>query len=359
MGSVVSESTNSSTVSLPIIKISNDPSTANELVAAAEKYGFLYIDTADSGFTADLVDSEFDLSKAFFSSPEDDKKAVLIDSSNKGWTGMHGEILDPKHQRRGDFKEALNIADLVDGRTPQQPIPKSLEPRLTEHAEFNAKCKELCNRILDLFALGLEIEEKDFFSSRHMEPSSTVRLLHYPALPVGSDYDPEVDIRAGAHSDYGSITLLFQRPSQPGLEIRTPDGSWAPVAVIPEGYQTSSTFPPILVNIGDLLSYWTNGLLKSTVHRVIFPKGANQREDRYSIAYFCHPSEGTELGAVPSRRVQERKMTEGEEVGYGGGAKKADEGRALTAKEHLTSRLEATYGFHGAKGQAQPIMGSA
>ena len=188
------------------------------------------------------------------------------------------------------------------------------------------------------------MSDLDWFSSRHGSPSGcTLRLLYYPALPDGADLDDEVDIRAGAHSDYGSITLLFQRLSQPGLEILTPPSAWAPVPVFPEGYNTSTTLPPILVNIADLLSYWTNGLLKSTVHRVIFPKDARRGgEDRYSIAYFCHPADKAELGPVPSRLVTERKLIDGEKVGYGGGA---DGKKAMNAKEYLERRLEATYGF--------------
>jgi isopenicillin N synthase-like dioxygenase len=189
-----------------------------------------------------------------------------------------------------------------------------------------------------------QMSDLDWFSSRHRKPSAcTFRMLHYPALPADTPLEEGVDIRAGAHSDYGSITLLFQRPSQPGLEILTPESTWAPVPVIPEGYKTSSTFPPILVNIADLLSYWTNGYLKSTVHRVIFPKDARRGgEDRYSIAYFCHPSDDAELVPVPSRIVAERTMAENEKVGYGGGA---DGQRAMTAREHLDKRLGATYDF--------------
>lgn len=121
-------------------------------------------------------------------------------------------------------------------------------------------------------------------SSRHnpKDPSGcTLRLLHYPSLPEDADYQPDVDIRAGAHSDYGSITLLFQRPGQHGLEILTATDEWAPVSVFPPGTEEDAS-PPILVNIGDLLSHWTNGLLKSTVHRVIFPKDSRRGgEDRY------------------------------------------------------------------------------
>ena len=180
-------------------------------------------------------------------------------------------------------------------------------------------------------------------------------------------------MRAGAHSDYGSITLLFQRPGQPGLEILTPEGTWAPVPVEPDQDQSQPQsqqqekeeeegsdypFPPILVNIGDLLSYWTDGLLKSTVHRVVFPLSDSEHtnpQDRYSVVYFCHPVDKTELVPVPSEivaRHREECMRKGahagdnEKVGYGGGAGALESGkRAVTAYEHLMSRLEATYGF--------------
>lgn len=157
-------------------------------------------------------------------------------------------------------------------------------------------------------------------------------------------------MRAGAHSDYGSITLLFQRPGQPGLEILTPEGNWAPVPIIPDASGTYP-FPPILVNIGDLLNYWTDGLLKSTVHRVVFPLDEQRSPSpraRYTLVYFCHPVDATELVPVPSQVVVGHREKSGAAaaVGFGGGAGNLEPGkRPLTAAEHLESRLAATYGF--------------
>lgn len=93
--------------------------------------------------------------------------------------------------------------------------------------------------------------------------------------------------------------------------------------------------PPILVNIGDLFSYWTKGLLRSTVHRVILPAEQVGRggQDRYSIAYFCHPADETRLEPVPSEVVAKAK---GAENG-------SPEGKVITAKEHLLERLKASY----------------
>ncbi|KFX86560.1 hypothetical protein O988_09504, partial [Pseudogymnoascus sp. VKM F-3808] len=167
-----------------------------------------------------------------------------------------------------------------------------------------------------------------------------------------SDYNPADDIGAGAHSDYGSITLLFTRPSQPGLEILTPDGeTWASVPVFPENYH-SKTFPPIVVNIGDLLSYWTNGLLRSTVHRVVLRAPEEQggkdeggEGDRFSIAIFVQPADETVLTPIPSKMVEERaEGFRGKVVGHGGGVADAEALSTLTAGQHLSARLRATYG---------------
>lgn len=96
----------------------------------------------------------------------------------------------------------------------------------------------------------------------------------------------------------------------------------------------------MLVNIGDMLSYWTNGLLKSTVHRVavptsdeevMVPEGESFDGDRYSIAFFCHPVGETRLDPVPSEVVA--KAGEGKEKAA----------KVLTADEHLDMRLRASY----------------
>ncbi|KAK3167044.1 hypothetical protein OEA41_010169 [Lepraria neglecta] len=129
----------------------------------------------------------------------------------------------------------------------------------------------------------------------------------------------------------GSLTLLFQRASQPGLEILTPSSTWSPVPVYPPGTEADA-FPPILVNIGDLMHFWTNGLLKSTVHRVVFPEG--ESEDRYSIAYFCHPLDKVEIEAVPSEMIKER-----------GRESEQQNGKTITAEGYLKKRLAETYGW--------------
>lgn len=168
-------------------------------------------------------------------------------------------------------------------------------------------------------------------------------MLYYPRPNSESTASAlPTDVRAGAHSDYGSVTLLFRLKGQAGLEILESSDTWAPVPVCPPGIEDDPA-PPILVNIGDLLSYWTNGLLRSTVHRVTFDAGSvdgeSNSEPRYSIAYFCHPTDETRLTAVPSDRVKNFK----------GGLDNANKGnpyaerKVLTANEHLQMRLKASY----------------
>ncbi|KAH6680833.1 oxidoreductase-like protein [Halenospora varia] len=342
--------TNGQAGQIPVIDISgSDPEVevAKKLVDAAATYGFVYIKSQGKDIPIETIDGMFNLSKAFFSSPIEEKKGCIITENNRGWSGMHSETLDPKSQRIGDFKEAMNFGEFVDGKA-QQPLPPSLVHHESELDKFHTYCHDMMLKILTLFAIGLQIDQEaggpKWFSSRHQGGPSgcTLRLLHYPSIPTSSDYQPDVDIRAGAHSDYGSITLLFQRPGQPGLEIippsfKTPQrdtgptAPWTPVPVSPPGTETDPS-PPILVNIGDLLSHWTNDLFKSTVHRVVFPKeGKLGGEDRYSIAYFGHPTGTTILEPIPSPMVKGSAGTNGTGV------------KAMTADEHLMSRLKATY----------------
>ena len=189
----------------------------------------------------------------------------------------------------------------------------------------------------------------DFFSSAHATSkgasSSILRFLRYPppdkAAPQQGD-----EVRAGAHSDYGSITLLFRIKGQAGLEVLKTDGTYAPVPVCPPGTENDPS-PPILINIGDLLSYWTNGLFRSTVHRVVFPKDGLSNGvpnetisgPRYSIAFFCHPVGSAPLEPVPSERVKNFQPSEGAID-----ANPYAERKVMTADEHLFMRLKASYG---------------
>ncbi|KAM5376488.1 hypothetical protein ACJA88_006811 [Fusarium oxysporum] len=298
------------TANIPIIDISapdaDQKEVAKQLVDAAEEHGFIYIRNLGHDIQAKDIDGAFDLV--------------------------------------GDFKEAFNFGEFADGKA-QQPLPSDLVPDEPQISAFANSCHDLCQKLLYLLGLGLGVD--DFFSSAHNTEkgasSSILRFLRYP--PPESTAHSEDDIRAGAHSDYGSITLLFRLKGQAGLEVLRKDNVWAPVPVCPAGTEEDPS-PPILINIGDLLSYWTNGLFRSTLHRVVFPsegssgvQGETSNGPRYSIAYFCHPVGAAPLEPVPSERVKNFTPSEGVSSENPYATRKV-----MTADEHLFLRLKESYG---------------
>ncbi|KAF1921292.1 hypothetical protein BDU57DRAFT_534989 [Ampelomyces quisqualis] len=328
---------------IPIISLSSPTaSTATQILSAASTHGFLFIANDSTTISPSDIESMFDLSKTFFASPSSEKEKFAIHTPaaggvNRGWVRMSGESLDPT-QSDGDPKEAFNIAPPYPSL---QPLPSPLSASADLILRFQTTCHQLCVTILKLLGEALACPDEAYVSARHDlsrgASGSIFRMLYYPPSST-----PPCDhrVRAGAHSDYGSLTLLFRLPGQSGLELLGPDGAWTSVPVSPAGV---SLPPPILVNIGDLLCYWTNGLLKSTVHRVAFSGGG----ERYSMAYFCHPLDDARLESVESRVIREfgdkgkeELTSQRKRLGLSG-----EEGEVITAKEHLERRLRLTYGL--------------
>ncbi|GAO45871.1 hypothetical protein G7K_0117-t1 [Saitoella complicata NRRL Y-17804] len=312
---------------VPVIDISRfDEERAEKVLDAAINVGFLWID--GHGLSKDNVRSAFNLSRQFFTLDREEKSKYPI-QNNQGFAALNVEELDPSTP--SDYKESFNFGadDLMNG-TQNQPLPPVFTEQHDFLSSFATSCHSICLDILKFFGHALKVPGGPYFLAASHQPGassgSTLRLLHYPAV----EEEVQGDNRAGAHSDYGSITLLFQQPGSSGLEIMLPGKGWVPVPALPANDTNSA--PPILVNIGDQLSYWTAGLLRSTIHRVRMP---NRGQERYSMVYFCHPNDDALLEPVPSEIVRERK---------GRGANAA-EGEVLTAGEHLRRRLAATYGW--------------
>ncbi|KAG5977522.1 hypothetical protein E4U55_006725 [Claviceps digitariae] len=334
---------------IPIIDLSGDPSTvANQLVDAAADHGFIYIRNLGHDIPPASIDEAFALGKKLLEAPLAEKRDCSLLRNNRGWTSMHAETLDPKNQAVGDFKEAFNFGEFINHKA-QQPIPPTIAADEARISAFANLCRLLCLKILNLLGQGLEVGT--FFSSAHFQAQSgsgsILRFLRYPP-PSTTAHTPN-DVRAGAHSDYGTITLLFRLKGQAGLEILGRDkdkNKWAAVPVVPPGTEEDPS-PPILVNIGDLLSYWTDGLFRSTVHRVVFPENKDEDTARYSIAYFCHPMDGVSLHPVPSERVKafkRRKESVSEDADPGEDVNPHAQRKVLTAGEHLQMRLKESYG---------------
>lgn len=109
-------------------------------------------------------------------------------------------------------------------------------------------------------------------------------------------------VQAGAHTDFGAITLLLQHPGQEGLEVLHPNlDAWISVPTVPNTY---------VVNIGDVLSAWTGGRYKSTVHRVI----NKSTSDRYSIPFFFDGTATTIMRPLDGSPTRGNEKTVGQHL---------------------------------------------
>ena len=137
--------------------------------------------------------------------------------------------------------------------------------------------QDLAARIMRLFATALQLEP-NFFDEYITSPISALRALNYPP----QDHAPQPNqLRAGAHSDYGTLTILWPQDNSRGLQIQRPDNTWQEVAPL------SGAF---IINIGDLMARWTNNRWRSTLHRVANPAQHDPASRRQSIAYFHQPN---------------------------------------------------------------------
>ncbi|KAK9460520.1 uncharacterized protein V1516DRAFT_686181 [Lipomyces oligophaga] len=334
---------------LPIVDISSDNSdtVAKQLFEAATTLGFVFIE--GSGFSDTEVERMFSLSAEFFSTSLEEKIQFPI-TYNHGYASLNQEALDvDDDKKKGDPKEIFNFGPFEpSAASVEQPLPPTFASNRSELACFASKCHDVSKKLLDLLSVGLELSDKSWFSCRHdiKKPSGSVlRLLHYPAMKPGETIMDE--IRAGAHTDYGSLTLLFQREGQNGLEVLSPiTKNWVCVPAL--GPQKTGVCPPIVVNIADQLSFWTAGLLRSAYHRVRFSSAAaGTGQDRYSMAYFCHPADETALEPVPSAQVEAAKLNGDEDLfeeRRNVEIRRTElDGRILTAGEHLMRRLALSY----------------
>lgn len=272
------------TEQIPVIDFaayqSGDRSTrqqvADQIRHACTNVGFLYL--KNHGVSQSLIDRLFAESKQFFDLPTEVKNQIPWDSPecNCGYIGMQMQHLDPSDA--GDLMEAYNIG-LLQPRANEKWLPNQLTLNQAL-LEFYRVSTAVCQQIMGAFALSLGLPES-FFEPTHDQHYSTVRLLHYPPAPA--TVIPG-QIRAGAHSDYGTITLLFQ-DDVGGLEILH-DGVWLPAPYIPG---------TAIVNTGDLMERWTNDAFRSTKHRVVVPPEPAARRSRYSATFFYRPNIDAEI----------------------------------------------------------------
>jgi isopenicillin N synthase-like dioxygenase len=213
-----------------------------------------------------------------------------------------------KGYTRPDLKEFwhVNYNSLTQ---PDAPWPREVpgfQPIMTRLFQQLQGCAQV---LLEACALYLG-QPRDWLTTMAQDGNTVLRLAHYPPIPAQV---PTGSLRAAPHEDINLITLLCGATA-PGLEILTAENHWLPIQTAPG---------QIVVDIGDMLQNLTNGLFKSTTHRVSNPAWGNQR--RLSMPFFVHPRPEVDLSPLAGL------------IDRSGGIARFP---AITAADYLNQRLD-------------------
>ena len=270
-------------MSVPVIDLSifsdgDEPARVEigrQVDQACRQVGFFSV--IGHGVDAEVIESAHAAALEFFDLPLEDRLTARkpVPTYPYGYSPFSGEALNRSVGGSGvpDLKETYNVGPVDE---PPRPIEQTTDP--DEQAvwaptiwpaampelqpvleRYYRAMADLAATVMNTFAyaLGLGGGWFDPFINEHC---SALRLAHYPSLPEAPD--PEA-FRAGAHSDYGTLTIL-RLDAEPGLQVQSLDNRWFDVEA-PEG--------ALVVNLGDLMQRWSNDRWRSTMHRVVVPDG--------------------------------------------------------------------------------------
>ena len=276
---------------------------------ALETIGFFALE--NHGIDPRLIRAAYDVANDFFTLSETTKQQYERPEIHRqrGFTRFGQE--HAKDSDAPDLKEFWHVGRETELANPWPQEVPAFEPTMSA---LYQQLEECAAQLLKACAIYLQLSE-DFFKAEATQGKSILRVLHYPPLPEAV---PAKSLRAAPHEDINLITLLCESTG-PGLELLQVDGSWLAVKSLPG---------QIIVDTGDMLQALTNGVFKSTTHRVVNPTssaGAASSNRRFSLPFFMHPR--PEFDLTPLASCVERT---------GGGAKFPSQ----TAGQYLQRRLQ-------------------
>jgi isopenicillin N synthase-like dioxygenase/tRNA(Arg) A34 adenosine deaminase TadA len=281
------------------MSVGTDEEIANALWEAATTVGFFTI--VNHGIASELIDTVFETSAQFFAQTQEEKErqSPYARNLNSGY-----EFMKQLRPSTGtiDQKESIQITARAGSMDDRWPTTPTHFRSVTE--TFMIQVHALAGRLLDLLEpRATPNVDQGTMSSSHTlwghDGQCTLRMLHYLPMDVETlrtlttpDEQGRISWRAGPHTDWSNLTLLFQRVGQAGLECcSNPTDSnkerrWTPIDPVENG---------IAVNIGDMLSRWSHHRLYSNLHRVRMPTESEctPPSSRYSIAYFAQSDQST------------------------------------------------------------------
>lgn len=256
---------------IPVIDF-NSETVLDEIREAYTTVGFAVFSNTLSNSEQTAMDKWFDLMKEFFELDVRVKeKYTYHPDTNLGYSIMGAENVDPNAPK--DLKESFNYNNT---RMPDYLWPDEIIGFKSTALSTIDIADKLTLRILEKFDTILDCGTT--LVDAHQQPFNTTRVIHYPPY-TGPIKDNQK--RIGEHSDYGTITLLWQINDVPGLQVQDLEGEWHAVPYAEDG---------VVCNIGDLLQRWTNDYFVSTKHRVI---NSHIHLPRYSMPHFVDPTPGT------------------------------------------------------------------
>jgi isopenicillin N synthase-like dioxygenase len=199
-----------------------------------------------------------------------------------------------------DLRESIFLGPVADHRAHYAHLPEAATayaPNILPDVpaglaealiEIYRAYEQLAQELLAVFAVALDLPEDHFapLIDRHF---SILGAHHYP--PLERPPAPG-QLRCGAHTDFGALTILAMTQGRGGLEARMPDGGWVSVQPGPG---------ELVVNLGDMMERWTNERWISTLHRVAIPPAlADAASRRMAVGYFMHPNFDAEVCCIPS-----------------------------------------------------------
>ncbi len=305
---------------------------AQDIHRACRETGFFYI--ANHGTDQKLIDDQFAMAKQFFDLPMEDKMRLSLRSNPAavGYEPIGGQKLDSqdptKEAAPPDLKESFNWGTDVPPDHPyalagyrgyganRAPALPGFRSQMDVYAN---EMRRVGDHLLALIARSLDLPDdwfKPFFTSK----GGKLRMIKYPPQPDDAQFN---QLGAGAHTDWGGVTLLAQDQIG-GLEIRNVAGDWI---------QAKPVDGAFVVNIGDLMARWTNGLYTSNLHRV---RNNHSEKDRYSIPFFYDADPVAKIEAIPTCVTPDAP------------AKYAP----CTSNEHMAEMFQRSYGFRPDRAKA-------
>jgi len=248
-----------------------------DFFSAYNKYGFGYI--INHGIEKTLIEQLFQVSKQFHSQPLSEKMRVALDHNHRGYiaintsTDVNSKLADVKKPNQSESfmmmrEDKSELPDVYLSGPNQWPKLENFKEVLEKYT-FNMT--KLGRNLMRLALLSSGVKDLSVMQSLDT-PTIWLRLLHYPPISKNSPSDL---YGSAPHTDFGCLTILAQ-DGIGGLQVQTREGEWIDVPKLEGSF---------VVNVGDMLSRYTNGLLRSTPHRVINKSG----KERFSCPFFFDP----------------------------------------------------------------------